>query len=520
MSEQHPNGEFDDELRQRLSALDSDAQGARMPGAAAARKRAARRTRNQIATAVVGGVAVVAAVSLGIVRPVVWSAPEPAETPSESVTAAPTPDETASPTETVLPLPPEALLTADLIRADSIDWQPTDADAVAQCAGSPTITMTRAGTANFTGGPTTHLSQLLAEVEPGTAAAVFTQAREQIRGCVPHGNSDTRTLPRAMEEFTVDGVGDEAWGFRYFAEPTQGEAATIVVVGLARYQDLLTFTVRTSMGQDANDVPDYVTPANAMAQACQVVYNVDCVAEPTPVGINLDDYPDAGTGTDTGADTGSDTGSEAGTETGTDTGTETGTDTGSDTGTDPGDPTDDPTEPPSTVHELAADPFLTDDELNPIGIRDHFASNPQGTPAPYDQMCLTPNGIGETEAHRHFWNPESEGQADEIVLRFADSDDASNFVLDYTDIAARCPDIAAEHEVLGPDVVRSDESGEALVWTVFEVPEDAGTTFFGVGMARRDNVVVVLTHWAMGDPNWHAYVTPTLEIALDRAIAD
>ncbi|WP_205857070.1 hypothetical protein, partial [Phytoactinopolyspora endophytica] len=82
---------FDDELRQQLDALNTDVTGIDMPGPSAARHRAAQRTRNQITTGVLAGIAAIAIGLIGITQDELFTAPEPAHpTNTETPTVSPT----------------------------------------------------------------------------------------------------------------------------------------------------------------------------------------------------------------------------------------------------------------------------------------------------------------------------------------------------------------------------------------------------------------------------------------------
>jgi hypothetical protein len=239
-----------------------------------------------------------------------------------------------------------------------------------------------------------------------------------------------------------------------------------------------------------------------MQRACRVIAGDDCVGDPVPV--DLADYPDV---------EGSDPPVES---------------PAPDT-----DPTSEAPEPPALL-ALDGDPFLTDSDLNPVGSYGDMtlvSTAPDGSRAPRDAfMCLPDfSSINAGEYVRGEWSSDTEGSVDEVVLLMPDIDSAAAFVEGHASLATPCGEVSPTHEqIVGqPDRLTVDGADSALAWTVLDrpLPDDPGSSgsFFGVAMAHRDNVVVILTFGAMGDAfdgGWAGYATPRLGTALDRAVGE
>ncbi len=498
--------DFDDELSRQLASLDSDLAPVRMPGAAAARRRAAQRTRHQLVTGVLAGVAVIGLGIFGANQQTWSTAPEPPPPAhSESPERAPTPEATASPeaTATVGDIPAEALMTVDDIDDPSNQtWQVSGRGRAPDCslvgyghAKSGIISFVSTSGARIT----QHLLDDAAEIDR------FAEFRDYTAGCVTRTKegSEVPELPWYTDKYTVEGVGDEAFGMRYFAEPVVDDLTTLVDVVVARYGDIVSLTIRTRLDNEANAAPDYRTPANAMQRACRVIAGTDCVGDPVPVGLG--DYPDLD-------------------------------------GIDGGEASAEPpaTDPAGDAREAAplltldGDPLLTDSDLNPVGSYGDMTSvstGPDGASTPRDAfMCLPDfSALNADEYVRGEWSSDTEGSVDEVVLLMPDIDSAAALVEGHASLPAQCGEVSPTHEQIVGQPVRLtvDGADSALAWTVVDrpLPEDPGSSgsFFGVAMAHRANVVVILTFGAMGDAfdgDWAGYAAARLGTALDRAVGE
>ncbi|HEX6195741.1 MAG TPA: hypothetical protein VFZ37_07515, partial [Jiangellaceae bacterium] len=196
---------------------------------------------------------------------------------------------------------------------------------------------------------------------------------------------------------------------------------------------------------------------------------------------------------------------------------------------------------------LPADfPLLLDEDVSPIGTYSGFVwSETLVNPDRYEYFCLPdlvyqgtvvhpssqPVQVGGEAAtiYQGEWYHEGEGGFYETVIQFLNAQEAADFVADYSELPDQCGEVVETHEQVVNQPASVDVSGadEALVWTIDEqvLPSDPGSApaFHGVGMARSENVVVVIGFAAFGDPTtgtsgtWADYAIDTLAVAIDRA---
>lgn len=73
------------------------------------------------------------------------------------------------------------------------------------------------------------ITQELIRVEGSNGANAFAELRDQIVACLPDRAADQ--LPQRVDDLTLLGVGDQAWMGRYYLDPSD-PIATTVVIGL------------------------------------------------------------------------------------------------------------------------------------------------------------------------------------------------------------------------------------------------------------------------------------------------
>jgi hypothetical protein len=476
------SNDFDQELQGRLQSLNSDLAEARMAGPTAARKRAAQRTRRQATTSVLAGVAAVAIATVIIFRPTLPGTDEapPAVTPSETSTEEPTDTPTPTPTPTTdATIPGDALMTAEDIE-DTWEagplWEPGEpsGDEIA-CIPNLSDIGVQHERATFTRdadgiGYTAQATHDIVLTTPGGAADAFTTLRERITQCAPERDDD---FPRLIEQSDGSGLGDEAWLIRYFAEiPGEDLFAWKVNIALVRESDAISMTVVYWADTEVHEPPDMETPVNAAERMCEAMFGGSCVDDPEFPDIETSQYEVIN-----GGDL-----------------------------------------------SLADEPFLTDDDVNPVGdYGDGFSVSPNADLTPYDLMCLDDFAqLGAAQWGNEKWTNGLEGQVDNVVIEFSDVETAQNWITDYTSLPDRCAALGVTgptNELTDYGVIEVDIATEAIAWSLMDTPEEAGSAFMGVGIARQGNIGVVVTFWAMSDPgDWEAYVAERLALALERAI--
>ncbi|NED99523.1 hypothetical protein [Phytoactinopolyspora halotolerans] len=292
---------FDNELQQRLNSLSADTTGTHMPGPHAARRRAAQRTRNQITTGALAGIAVLAIGVIGITQDQMFTAPEPAEptdtrTPTVSPTTPDTPDETddATPPDGD-PTPPDgggggddipddAFMTVEDITPDGEEgdvfpeWTATDARQTPfDCAPVAPDGTDYSAYENDGDG---HFLQFIEETEDPVAR--FSQIRADLERCVRDlEQSDEDQYTQISQTWNVSGIGDEAWMANYFDQMEQPDdffVANLVSVRMMRTGNYVNVVIQGGPGQDDNANMDTEDSALSGERLC-AAFGTECVGE-------------------------------------------------------------------------------------------------------------------------------------------------------------------------------------------------------------------------------------------------
>lgn len=492
---------FDDELQRSLHGLETDLYAAKMPGASAARKRAAQRTRTKVVGTVLGGVAAVAAGAVIVLQPFMPAANEaPPATTDPTPTESETQEPTQEPTEAVPErIPDAAMMTAEELLDDIEDnrgWEPTDAP---DPSSGPSNCVPDVGAVEGLDNKRVDYEHVIEgasenavarhEVHrafPDTGEQRFNSLRDAIESCVPTNERDDEVgwSPYYVDKSSGEGVGDESWLIRYFVENTDDEVLDrLITITLVRSGDVVSMTVRQEPQNEAHTVPDTFTPIHVTERVCLELLDTSCVDEP--------DFPDLADYEESSGDPASGEG-------------------------------DDPI-------ELSNTPFLTEDQLNPVGYPGYFSDEPPvQNVAPAEAWCLDDPGFVGAEALDYYWGSDVEGYIGEAVLQFPDAVSAAEWFDDYTSIVARCAAMGVEvvtGDNAGPREINQltidlDNGNEALGWEILgHGGGETGTYFLGAAVATRGNIGIIMTFSAISPPDdWAGYVTEKLPLALDHAI--
>lgn len=483
---------FDDDLGRRLAGLSGDLDGVSLPGPSAARRRGARRSRQQVTGGVLAGVAAVAGGVFVLNPSELATTPEP-EPPADLSTLALEP--TTPPAELSA-----ALLTPEDVTGDTgVAWATSEEPGPdVQCDPAATLDSMssiedRAETAYAAG--TTTIRQDLARLGPGADA---TGLRDELFGCLPERGAAEG--PATTDTLRFTGVGDEGWIARYYADPAD-QQADAVTVAIVRSGDVVSVTVRVETTADTvGGEVDTATPIAGAARMCEVLLGGTCVSD------------DAGTEDITGTDL-----------------TEEDASGSSGSGGPPVDaPADTPSDPPDDgLRQLADDPFLTDEDVARVGTATGFVRRPEQDVDFASAPCLRdPMDYGAVTVNAHGFNHDLDATISEWVGLMPDADAAAEVVMAHT-VLTGCGDPGADREqtVGEPVAVDVDGADDAVVWTVESVPtaDNAGssTSFAGVGVARVGNIVVEIGFSAMDDPSggdWPGVASGLLARALERAV--
>lgn len=184
---------------------------------------------------------------------------------------------------------------------------------------------------------------------------------------------------------------------------------------------------------------------------------------------------------------------------------------------------------PQTV-EIREGALLRNPDVNPVGTYSGLTFNSRASLAQvYEDAACLPRlaAVDTTTQQLGGWVTELEATFYEAVLQMPTVAAAQELLDRQRTLPQQCGEVSQTRRqtVSGPTPVQVDGADEALGWTVVTVPlpSDPGSepSFFGVAMARRANVVVVVTFNAFADPtggSWEAYGARTLRLALDRAL--
>ncbi|WP_157575118.1 hypothetical protein [Jiangella muralis] len=316
----------DDSLSRRLSSLESDLGGVSLPGPAAARRRAAQRTRNQVTGGVLAGVAAVALGVFAVSPPDFVASPDPAGPPTDSsspttvpTTASPPPTTpppttpTSDPTNGESPddgggqnggsgslvVPPGALIDLEYL----IRGQESPSDWVEVPAGDSWLPCMPAASADAAAVAFQVEDYYRVEhiVEPAgpDAEARLAELRDGITSCAEGGDHSL------LQEWQVTGVGDETYLLAWQGPPDTEDTTTYVEATLTRAGGFVEIVVRGGAGQDYNGIPATDDAVEAASRLCAVA-DTECPSEPQreqlypePVGdlpgwLAVDDLVEAG----------------------------------------------------------------------------------------------------------------------------------------------------------------------------------------------------------------------------------
>lgn len=253
------NDNFDDQLSRRLASLNADLAGTKLPGANAARQRAAQRTRHQLTGGLVTGVAVVAIGAIGIIRPDFRADPPP---PADTPTVNPTTDQVA--------IPEDALMTnEDVTNGTNIDWEVSDGKGTSfACVPAAPASSTQVHFVNGNAGRFDHFIEA-----PPNPSERFTELKAEIESCVDNlsQQDDEYGLDQA---WSVSGIGDEAWMAAYWAPllgPDEFATAAIVEVRLVRSENYITVVADGGPAQDFNGSMSAERAVQATTRLCEAV---------------------------------------------------------------------------------------------------------------------------------------------------------------------------------------------------------------------------------------------------------
>lgn len=334
MSDSH-----DDSLSRRLSSLESDLAGISLAGPAAARRRAAQRTRHQVTGGVLAGVTAVALGVLAVSPPEFIASPEPVDSPSETgtPTAVPTPEPTPSTTTPVEPtpdptgtetpgggdgqdggtggddgggnvaIPATALIQPEDFRNED-SWTPagTPGDPILCVPESPAPDSRGSARADFTGREFDTATQFVEVAPAGTAADRLDQLRSEAQGCLDAVTDDETRLAHIWE---VAGAGDETWVMSYITPTSlQEESVVNVIVGFSRQGDVVSMVAEAVVTNEFYGVGVWESAVGAVGRICTAMFGESCTDDPQPERLfpepagdidgwlTIDDLAEAGLG--------------------------------------------------------------------------------------------------------------------------------------------------------------------------------------------------------------------------------
>jgi len=271
------SADFESDLQRELESLSSDTRFMTLGGPDAARRRARQRTRNQAIGAVLGAAVIVGGGVIAVAQPDLSSAPDFANTPSQTDTTSITPspassepsqDPSTEPVPVVLPLTDAVLLTEQDLEQDdgAPNWQRVDPPEE-RWACAPDVEPDE-GRQTLERSFRTDDSRLDHIVEASTAAeatARFEAIRDAVTACV-ESLSDGFGFGW-ISAFT--GLGDDAWQASYFAPPREGDAATLVRIDLVRSGLAVTSVSSGGFALDDNYPPSEDRAVAATNRLCE-----------------------------------------------------------------------------------------------------------------------------------------------------------------------------------------------------------------------------------------------------------
>ncbi|RIQ27103.1 hypothetical protein DY240_10010 [Jiangella rhizosphaerae] len=254
-----------------MSSLESDVAGISLPGPAAARRRAAQRTRHQLTGGVLAGVAAVALGVFAVSPPDFVASPDPAGSPSDSPTPTAVPTTpTQSPSPSTPPVEPSpdpssgespgggedggsdsptvpagALLTVDDVENDTSEaWAEVDAGA----SGLPCVPDIPgdAAAVAYESPYDSHIEQFVDPAD-GAAEARLEELRDELTGCAESGGDF-----HLIQVWSLSGVGDAGYLLVWNGPPTTPDTQTYVTASLVRTGDFVSAVFHGGPGQDYN----------------------------------------------------------------------------------------------------------------------------------------------------------------------------------------------------------------------------------------------------------------------------
>jgi chitodextrinase len=271
------SADFESDLQRELESLSSDTRFATLGGPDAARRRARQRTRNQAIGAVLGAAVIVGGGVIAVAQPNLSSAPDFANTPSQTDPSSTTPSPTSGepsdepstePVPDVLPLTDAVLLTEQDLEQDggSPDWQRIDPPRERwACAPDVEPADGRQTLQRSFGTDGSRLDHIVEASTPAEATARFESIRDAVTACV-EALSDEFGFGW-ISAFT--GLGDDAWQASYFAPPREGDAATLVRIDLVRSGLAVTSVSSGGFAMDDNYPPSEDRAVAATNRLCE-----------------------------------------------------------------------------------------------------------------------------------------------------------------------------------------------------------------------------------------------------------
>ncbi|TDC46231.1 hypothetical protein E1212_27310 [Jiangella ureilytica] len=283
-----------------MSSLETDLAGISLSGPAAARRRAAQRTRHQVTGGVLAGVAAVALGVFAISPPDFVASPEPVGPVTDSPTTGPTtpseppstppveptpdPSETGSPDgggqngstgndgTSSLMVPPDALLTLDdVITETSEGWAEAGAgDSWLPCV--PGIPSDGVGIA-FESAYGSRFEQVVDPIAGG-AEDRLEDLRAELTECAESGDDF-----HLVQVWSLSGVGDGGYLIVWNGPPTTPDTATYVTASLVRTGDFVSAVFHGGPGQDYN-APAQPRQAVLSAERLCRAMGSECPASP------------------------------------------------------------------------------------------------------------------------------------------------------------------------------------------------------------------------------------------------
>jgi hypothetical protein len=269
------SADFESDLHRELESLSSDTRFATLGGPDAARRRAHQRTRNHAIGAVLGAAVIVGGGVIAVAQPDLSSAPDFANTPSQTDTSTtpsptssePSQDPSTEPVPDFLPLTDAVLLTEQDLEQDdgAPDWQRVDPPEERwACAPDAEPAEGRQTLQRSFGTDGSRLDHIVEASTPAEATARFEAIRDAVTACVEALSDGGFGW---ISAFT--GLGDDAWQASYFAPPRNGDALTLVRVDLVLSGLAVTSVSSGGFAMDDNYPPSENRAVAATNRLCE-----------------------------------------------------------------------------------------------------------------------------------------------------------------------------------------------------------------------------------------------------------